>query len=100
MQIEAESDGIYCNEDIEINGGKLNINAGDDGIRADGITVNNGTINITAKADDGFDAYCGGITIKKGSIKINSDDNSLSSNGDVSISGGEIELTSEGDEGI
>lgn len=121
----AKKDGINVNEYLLMNGGTVNISGvGDDGIQVsyagdgtegDGsVTINAGEINIEVtataakglKCDDALTIAGGTINITtSGSAEYDDDDNDISScscikaDGNISISGGEIILSSTGDGG-
>lgn len=120
-----DNDGINSEGDLIIAGdGSLTINAADDGIHADGmLTVENGTLNITAhegleathvKIDGGnitikatddainagakSDKYSVKIEINGGNITIDmgqGDTDAIDSNGDLIINGGTINITAQ-----
>lgn len=121
----AKKDGINVNEYMLMNGGTVNISGvGDDGIQVsyagdgtegDGsVTINAGEINIEVtataakglKCDDNLTIAGGTINITtSGSAEYDDDDNDISAcscikaDGDISISDGEIILSSTGDGG-
>ena len=74
--------------------GTLNVNGTvEEGIASDGnITVNNGTINIKSTDDgmNGSEDNVSEIIIKGGTITIDAGGDGLDSNGDLTITGGEI----------
>lgn len=107
VTINAGSDGVQCDSTITINGGVLNISAEGDGIQSDTahIVINGGEITITKAGDKGIVAF-GNITIKDGTIRVNSEykcikagkkeNNKIVSAGSINISGGDIQLICSG----
>ena len=122
FEIDADVDGIQAETDITIDGGEITINCGDDAIHADGkLAIKDGTIAVDATEgleatyikidggkisinadDDGMNAgnksnnYKVAIEINGGEITIKvgaGDTDAIDSNGDISISGGVIDIT-------
>lgn len=127
ITVDAKGDGLKSdNTDdsslgyILIQNGNINITAGEDGIQAETcLKIEGGNINVDtgdgASVVSNNDMWGGGntssdtsikgikagvdITITKGTININSEDDSIHSNGTIEISGGSIEAASR-DDGI
>ena len=137
--LDTADDAVHANGDGTIGGGSWTIRTGDDGIHADGavtilggevsipdcyegiegqtVTVEDGTLDITASddginaaggadgsgADFGFgardqfaaDADCA-VVINGGTITIVSDGDSIDSNGSLTVNGGTLDLTCNG----
>ncbi len=101
FDITAASDAIQGTTTVVIDGGTFTLAAGE-GIEGTNVTINDGTINISA-SDDGINAtnkssekVC--ITINGGNITINmgqGDTDGLDSNGDLTITGGTINITGQ-----
>lgn len=114
--INTKDDSIHSNNYVGIRGGTFNINAGDDaihanrelviddggitiakayeGLEAQAITINNGTINATTN-DDGINAGGGADSSAKnrpGANPFNTDENCF-----LSINGGNIYINASGD---
>ena len=93
-------DTIHCNGYIKIDGGTFTLASGDDGIHSDtGLVVNNGTILIT-ESYEGLES--GDITINGGDIDITSRDDGLNAAGgnkssDTSTSQGPGDAFNKGD---
>lgn len=122
ITIESDGDGIKSTNEskgaIKINGGSININSKLDGIQSiTNLIINNGDVDIktangasvkstnkkwmnnqTTNSSKGIKAE-NSIDIYNGNITINSEDDSIHSNGDIKINGGTISCTS-GDDGI
>ena len=96
---------------VTISGGTLTLNATEDGIQADGdLTISGGTFHVktngghtTALTDDS--ASCKGFKAGKtlivtgGTVNVDSADDALHANTDVTISGGSLTLAT-GDDGV
>ena len=96
---------------VTISGGTLTLNATEDGIQADGdLTISGGTFHVktngghtTALTDDS--ASCKGFKAGKtlivtgGTVNVDSADDALHANTDVTISGGTLTLAA-GDDGV
>ncbi len=137
--LDTVDDGVHSNGDVTITGGEWSIRTGDDGIHADAaltirdgifqisycyegvegqsVTIDGGTLDITAY-DDGINAAGGAdssgtefgfgkqdrfaadeacfITINGGTITIVSDGDSIDSNGSLTVNGGTLHLTCNG----
>lgn len=109
----APSDGIHCNNTIEITGGTLNITASSDGIDTDGdIVIDDGNLTISA-GDDGIHSeldmtFNGGkttvvksqegiesktiVTINNGSVNITANEDGLCGGKQVIVNGGTIDV--------
>ena len=96
---------------VTISGGTLTLNATEDGIQADGdLTLSGGTFHVktngghtTALTDDsasckGFKAG-GALSVTGGTLTVDSADDALHANTDVTISGGTLTLAT-GDDGV
>ena len=96
---------------VTISGGTLTLNATEDGIQADGdLTISGGTFHVktngghtTALTDDsasckGFKAG-GALSVTGGTLTVDSADDALHANTDVTISGGTLTLAT-GDDGV
>ena len=122
INISSNGDGIKTTNEakgaIKINDGNLNIDSKKDGFQSiSSIIINNGTININTgngasvtsqdkrwNNSGNTDSTKGikaeqDITINNGEITINSEDDSIHSNGTIKIKNGSITISS-GDDGI
>ena len=137
--LDTADDSVHSNGDVTITGGEWSIRTGDDGIHADAavviqagtfsipycyegvegqsVTIDGGTLDITAR-DDGINAAGGAdssgtesgfgkqdrfaaddhcfITINGGIITIVSGGDSIDSNGSLTVNGGTLDLTCNG----
>ena len=100
--VKAGDDGVHATTSLTVNGGNLTVSAAE-GMEATQVTVNGGVIGITA-SDDGINA---GRKSKALSVKIEinggdltivmgaGDTDGIDSNGDLIITGGTIDVTSQ-----
>ena len=102
FDITAGSDGIQATTTLVIDGGTFNISSAE-GLEATNVTINDGSITISA-SDDGINAsrkstaqsVC--VTINGGNIKITmgqGDTDGIDSNGDLYITGGTVDITGQ-----
>lgn len=119
-QIDSEDDSIHSNANITIADGTYTLATGDDGVRADDalivnggtitvtesyeglegltVTINDGTIDITAR-DDGINAAGEKMELNGGYIHILAGGDGMDSNGNLTINGGEIYIDGPSDNG-
>ena len=111
LNIEAADDGLSCDDELTIKGGRVNITAGGDAVKASpdtddtenpdttslgSVTISGGTLTLDAAAD-GIQAD-GDLTISGGTFTVDSADDALHAN-DVTVSGGTLTLAS-GDDAV
>lgn len=127
LSLAAQGDGIQSNNDtdtekgwIHIEGGQLDITAGHDGIQAEtALVIDGGEIQIVSgggskssqqlsgtsvSAEETSDSYKGvksgaSLLINSGTLKIDSLDDAIHTNGDATIQNGDLTLAT-GDDGI
>ena len=93
LNIQAANHGLASDGSVTINGGKLNITAGNEGIKSEpdeddttsvgAVTINGGTISVTS-TDDGIKGYKT-VAIKGGTVNIASGDDGIKCEYDVVI---------------
>lgn len=115
--IRTGDDGIHAESAVTIRGGSFSIPYCYEGVEGQSVTIDNGTIDITAY-DDGINAAGGAdnsgvdfgfgkqdqfaadekcfVIINGGTITIVSDGDSIDSNGSLTVNGGTLDLTCNG----
>ena len=112
--LSSGDDAVHSDDAVTIRAGEFSIPYCYEGIEGLSVTVEDGTFEITAY-DDGFNAAGGAdssgfggrgeqfavsedsfITVNGGSITIVSDGDCLDSNGDLTVNGGTLDLTCNG----
>ncbi len=87
--------GSYGSGDVNINGGTVTINCGDDGIHTDGtINIAGGEVTVS-NAYEGIEGST--INVKGGNVCIKSSDDGINSSGVITLSGGNIYIYCAGD---
>lgn len=87
LTIEAENDGLSCDDELTIAGGTLHITAGGDAVKASpdtGDTENPDTTSL------------GNVTISGGTLTLNATENGIQADGDLTISGGTFHVKTNG----
>ncbi len=100
LNINSSLTGIHSKDDIVITGGNINVNSAKDGIKGkDYIAVADGNIDITC-SEDGVkstnvnDTSLGWVYIQDGNFTINSAQDGISAETDLTIDGGNFNITS------
>ena len=102
LTVNCVDDAIHARYQIEVDGGTLNL-TGREGLESTLVTINGGDFTILA-SDDGINAGRKSkaippkITITGGTIRITTEGeqpDGIDSNGDIAISGGTIDITSD-----
>ena len=87
LTIEAENDGLSCDDELTIAGGTLSITAGGDAVKASpdtGDTENPDTTSL------------GNVTISGGTLTLNAAEDGIQADGDLTISGGTFHVKTNG----
>ena len=97
------NNGIGCKNDVDINGGTLEIRAVNHGVKGnESVDIKGGQVSISCgndglKTDDAEKEGKGSVNISGGSLFISSQDQGISSIKDINISGGEVNIVSQRD---
>lgn len=87
LTIEAENDGLSCDDELTIAGGTLHITAGGDAVKASpdtGDTENPDTTSL------------GNVTISGGTLTLSAAEDGIQADGDLTISGGTFHVKTNG----
>ena len=87
LTIEAENDGLSCDDELTIAGGTLDITAGGDAVKASPDTDDTENPDTTS---------LGNVTIKGGSLTLHAAEDGVQADGDLTISGGTFDVTANG----
>lgn len=112
IKISAGDDGIHGSNAVVINGGVINIAKSTEGIEGKTVTIDAGDITVNS-TDDGINAASGtstnnapGVTtagveiiINGGKITVNASGDGIDSNGNITITGGDIYVNGPTDNG-
>ena len=87
LTIEAENDGLSCDDELTIAGGTLHITAGGDAVKASPDTDDTENPDTTS---------LGNVTISGGTLTLNATEDGIQADGDLTISGGTFDVTANG----
>ena len=91
-------DGVHADDALIVNGGTITVTESYEGLESLTVTINDGTIDITAR-DDGINAAGEKMELNGGYIHILAGGDGADSNGDLMINGGEIYIDGPSDNG-
>lgn len=84
LNIEAADDGLSCDDELTIKGGRVNITAGGDAVKAS---------PDTDDAENPDTTSLGSVTISGGTITLEAAEDGIQADGDLTISGGTFAVT-------
>lgn len=87
LTIEAENDGLSCDDELTIAGGTLHITAGGDAVKASPDTDDTENPDTTS---------LGNVTISGGTLTLNATGEGVQADGDLTISGGTFHVKTNG----
>ena len=97
------NNGIGCKNDVDVNGGVLEISAVNNGIKGnESVDIKGGQVSIRClndglKTDDAEKEGKGSVNITGGALNISAQDQGISSIKDINITGGEVNIVSQRD---
>ena len=97
------NNGIGCKNDVDVNGGVLEISAANHGIKGnESVDIKGGQVSISClndglKTDDAEKEGKGSVNITGGALNISAQDQGISSIKDINITGGEVNIVSQRD---
>lgn len=87
LNIEAADDGLSCDDELTIKGGRVNITAGGDAVKASPDTDDTENPDTTS---------LGSVTISGGTLTLDAAEDGIQADGDLTISGGTFAVTANG----
>lgn len=87
LNIDAADDGLSCDDELTIKGGRVNITAGGDAVKASPDTDDTENPDTTS---------LGSVTISGGTITLEAAADGIQADGDLTISGGTFAVTANG----
>ena len=87
LNIEAADDGLSCDDELTILGGRVNITAGGDAVKAS---------PDTDDAENPDTTSLGNVTVSGGTMTLTAANDGVQADGDLTISGGTVAVTGNG----
>ena len=87
LNIEAADDGLSCDDELTIKGGRVNITAGGDAVKAS---------PDTDDAENPDTTSLGSVTVSGGTLTLTAANDGVQADGDLTISGGTFAVTANG----
>ena len=87
LNIEAADDGLSCDDELTIKGGRVNITAGGDAVKASPDTDDAENLDTTS---------LGNVTVSGGTLTLTAANDGVQADGDLTISGGTFAVTANG----
>ena len=87
LNIEAADDGLSCDDELTIKGGRVNITAGGDAVKASPDTADTENPDTTS---------LGNVTVSGGTLTLTAANDGVQADGDLTISGGTFAVTANG----
>lgn len=87
LNIEAADDGLSCDDELTIRGGRVNITAGGDAVKAS---------PDTDDAENPDTTSLGNVTVSGGTMTLTAANDGVQADGDLTISGGTFAVTANG----
>ena len=87
LNIEAADDGLSCDDELTIKGGRVNITAGGDAVKAS---------PDTDDAENPDTTSLGNVTVSGGTITLEAAEDGIQADGDLTVTGGTFDITANG----
>ena len=87
LNIEAADDGLSCDDELTIKGGRVNITAGGDAVKAS---------PDTDDAENPDTTSLGNVTVSGGTITLDAANDGVQADGDLTVTGGTFDITANG----
>ena len=87
LNIEAADDGLSCDDELTIKGGRVNITAGGDAVKASPDTDDTESPDTTS---------LGSVTISGGTLTLTAANDGVQADGDLTVTGGTFDITANG----
>ena len=87
LNIKAADDGLSCDDELTIKGGRVNITAGGDAVKAS---------PDTDDAENPDTTSLGNVTVSGGTITLNAANDGVQADGDLTVTGGTFDITANG----
>ncbi len=104
LNLSSGDDAVHSDSSVTVQGGTTVISTSSEGLEGENVTISDGTVYINAKSnainasnEDGTD---GNVSITGGYVFISSNDDTIDSKGDITISGGTVLVNGNSDGGL
>lgn len=87
LNIEAADDGLSCDDELTIKGGRVNITAGGDAVKAS---------PDTDDAENPDTTSLGNVTVSGGTMTLTAANDGVQADGDLTVTGGTFDITANG----
>ena len=87
LNIEAADDGLSCDDELTIKGGRVNITAGGDAVKAS---------PDTDDAENPDTTSLGNVTVSGGTLTLTAANDGVQADGDLTVTGGTFDITANG----
>lgn len=87
LNIEAADDGLSCDDELTIKGGRVNITAGGDAVKASPDTDDTENPDTTS---------LGSVTVSGGTMTLTAANDGVQADGDLTVTGGTFDITANG----
>ncbi len=104
LNLSSGDDAVHSDSSVTVNGGNTVISTSSEGLEGENVTITDGIVYINAKSNainaSNEDATDGSVNITGGYVCISSNDDTIDSKGDITISGGTVLVNGNSDGGL